>query len=185
MKRRNGHKAAVLWFTGLSGSGKSTVARQLERRLFELGCQTIYLDGDNVRHGLNGDLGLLPSRPQGKYPPRGRSGHAWPLTTATLTLCTFISPYRADRRICPFAAARKVALSKSMSNAIWKFVKRRDPKGLYAKALRGEIPNLPASRRPTKSLNMPEIVVETDVQSVEDIVEQSVEDLTRQSLLNF
>ena len=95
-EERNGHKGAVLWFTGLSGSGKSTVARLLERRLFALGFQTIFLDGDNVRHGLNGDLGFSPEDRQENI---RRVGEVAKLAFdhGNLVVCTFISPYQADR----------------------------------------------------------------------------------------
>ena len=96
-EERQGHKAAVLWFTGLSGAGKSTLAQQLERRLFALGCQVIYLDGDNVRHGLNGDLGF--SAADRKENIR-RVAEVAKLTfeNGLLTLCAFISPYAAERQ---------------------------------------------------------------------------------------
>jgi bifunctional enzyme CysN/CysC len=95
-EERNGHKAAVLWFTGLSGSGKSTVVRQLERRFFAMGLQTAYLDGDNVRHGLNGDLGFSPEARKENI-RRVSEVAKLAFENGNLVMCTFISPYIVDR----------------------------------------------------------------------------------------
>jgi bifunctional enzyme CysN/CysC len=179
---RNGHRAAVLWFTGLSGSGKSTVARRLERRLFEIGCQTTYLDGDNVRHGLNGDLGFSPADRKENI-RRVAEVARLAFDHGTLTLCTFISPYHADR-----AFARSLLPEDRFIEIYVKcdleVLTRRDPTGLYAKALRGEIPEFTGISSPYEEPTAPEILVETDVQSVDDIVEQIMDELTRLGLLS-
>jgi bifunctional enzyme CysN/CysC len=180
---RNGHRAAVLWFTGLSGSGKSTVARRLERRLFEQGCQTTFLDGDNVRHGLNGDLGFSPADRKENI-RRVAEVARLAFDHGTLTICTFISPYRADREfarsLLPEGRFIEVYVKCDLE-----VVKRRDPKGLYAKALSGEIPEFTGISSPYEEPTDPEILVETDVQSVDDIVDHIIDELTRQGLLNF
>src|SRR5262249_19045536 len=95
-ERQNGHKAAVLWFTGLSGSGKSTVARNLEQRLYAAGHHTFYLDGDNVRHGLNGDLGFS-DKDRKENIRRVAEVAKLAFDHGSITLCTFISPFHADR----------------------------------------------------------------------------------------
>ena len=95
-------RRAMLWFTGLSGSGKSTVARLLERRLFALNIQTTFLDGDNVRHGLNGDLGFSPEDRQENIRRVGEVGKL-AFDHGNLVVCTFISPYQADRDSGPIA----------------------------------------------------------------------------------
>lgn len=178
---RNGHRAAVLWFTGLSGSGKSTVARRLERRLFEQGCQTTYIDGDNVRHGLNGDLGFSPADRKENI-RRVAEVARLAFDHGTLTLCTFISPYRADREF-----ARSLLPEDRFIEVYVKcdleVVKRRDPKGLYAKALSGEIPEFTGISSPYEEPSNPEIQVETDVQSVDDIVDTILDELARRGLL--
>ena len=177
---RNGHRAAVLWFTGLSGSGKSTVARRLERRLFEQGCQTTYLDGDNVRHGLNGDLGFSAADRKENI-RRVAEVARLAFDHGTLTLCTFISPFQADRDF-----ARSLLPEDRFIEVYVKcdleVLKRRDPKGLYAKALRGELPEFTGVSSPYEEPTDPEIVVETDVQTVDDIVDHIMEELTRKGI---
>ena len=173
----NGHKAGVLWLTGLSGSGKSTVARQLEKRLYSLGCHTFYLDGDNLRHGLNGDLGFSP---EDRKENIRRVGEVAKLAFehGNLAVCTFISPYAADRQM-----ARSLLPEGRFFEIYVKcdveVCKRRDPKGLYAKALRGEITNFTGVDAPYEEPVHPELVVETDLHSVEEIVDQIVDTLRR------
>jgi bifunctional enzyme CysN/CysC len=180
-ERQNGHKAAVLWFTGLSGSGKSTVARTLERRLYELGCHTFYLDGDNVRHGLNGDLGFSEKDRQENI-RRVAEVARLAFDHGNITLCTFISPFQADREfarsLAPHGRFVEIYVKCDLEVA-----KRRDPKGLYAKALRGEIPDFTGVSSPYEEPRNPELVVETDVQSVEDIVTQLLEYLVREGIV--
>jgi bifunctional enzyme CysN/CysC len=181
-ERQNGHRAAVLWFTGLSGSGKSTVARTLERRLYDSGCHTFYLDGDNVRHGLNGDLGFS-EQDRKENIRRVAEVARLAFDHGNLTLCTFISPFATDRdfarSLLPQGRFVEVYVKCDLE-----VVKRRDPKGLYAKALRGEIPEFTGISSPYEEPRQPELVVETDVQSVEDIVNQIMDYLIRQGLIN-
>jgi len=166
----NGHKGAVLWFTGLSGSGKSTVARKLEQDLYDLGCRTMFLDGDNLRHGLNGDLGFSDAdRKENirRVAEVARLG----FEHGSIVLCSFISPFQADRdfarSLLPEGRFFEIFVKCDIEVA-----KRRDPKGLYAKALRGEIKNFTGISSPYEEPQSPEIVVETDLQSTEDIVTQ-------------
>ena len=177
----NGHKAAVLWFTGLSGSGKSTIARTLERRLYERGCRTFYLDGDNLRHGLNGDLGFSDADRKENI---RRVGEVAKLgyDHGNLTLCSFISPFRSDR---DFARALLPAgrFLEVFVKCDLEVLKRRDPKGLYAKALAGELKEFTGISSPYEAPNHPELVVESDVQSVDEIVEKLIELLMRQGLI--
>ena len=180
-ERQNGHQAAVLWFTGLSGSGKSTVARQLEKRLFELGCHTFYLDGDNVRHGLNGDLGFSA---EDRAENIRRVGEVARLSMehGNLTICTFISPFAADRdlarRLMPDGRFIEVYVKCDVE-----VCKRRDPKGLYAKAMRGEIPEFTGVTSPYEEPQHPELVVETDLQSADELVDQIIDYLLRQGII--
>jgi bifunctional enzyme CysN/CysC len=182
-ERRNGHRGAVLWFTGLSGSGKSTVARQVEKQLFERGCSTTYLDGDNVRHGLNGDLGFSPADRKENI-RRVAEVARLAFDHGNLALCTFISPYRADREfarsLLPEGRFIEVFVKCDLE-----VCKRRDPKGLYAKALAGEIPDFTGVSSPYEDPEDPEIVVETDVQTVEAIVDFIMQELEQRGLLTI
>lgn len=173
----NGHQAAVLWFTGLSGSGKSTISQTLEQRLYGLGVRTFSLDGDNVRHGLNGDLGFSP---QERMENIRRVAEVAKLAFehGNIVLCTFISPYAADR-----AAARSLV----PEGRFWEvYVKcdlsvcqQRDPKGLYARALQGEIPNFTGVTAPYEEPQQPEIVVETDLHTADALSVKILQELMR------
>ncbi|RME50239.1 MAG: sulfate adenylyltransferase subunit CysN [Caldilineae bacterium] len=180
-ERLNGHQAAVLWFTGLSGSGKSTVARRLEQRLYELGVRTLYLDGDNLRHGLNGDLGFSPEDRKENI-RRVAEVAKLGFDHGNLVICTFISPYAADR-----AFARSLIPTGRFFEIYVKcdidVCKRRDPKGLYARALRGEIKNFTGVDAPYEEPSQPELVVETDLHSADELVEQILAELVRQGIV--
>lgn len=159
---RNGHRGAVIWLTGLSGSGKSTMSRALERELFNLGHHVYVLDGDNVRHGLNSNLGFSPEDREENI--RRVAEVAKLMADAGLICITaFISPYRADRR-----RAREIAL-ESGAEFIEVFVdapvevcEQRDPKGLYKKARAGEIKGFTGIDAPYETPENPEITVHTD-----------------------
>ena len=180
-ERRNGHRAAVLWFTGFSGSGKSTVAKALEKRLYEMRCNTMMLDGDNVRHGLNGDLGFSDADRKENIRRVGEVAHLF-FENGNLALCTFISPFRTDRELAR-ALAPAGRFLEIFVKCDLEICKRRDPKGLYAKALAGEIKEFTGISSPYEEPTHPEIVVETDLHSVEECVNQIVDELTRRGLL--
>ena len=180
-ERRNGHRAAVLWFTGFSGSGKSTVAKALEKRLYEMRCNTMMLDGDNVRHGLNGDLGFSDADRKENIRRVGEVAHLF-FENGNLALCTFISPFRTDRELAR-ALAPAGRFLEIFVKCDLEICKRRDPKGLYAKALAGEIKEFTGVSSPYEEPTHPEIVVETDLHSVEECVNQIVDELTRRGLL--
>lgn len=180
-EERNGHKAAVLWFTGLSGSGKSTIARKLEQRLFADGVHTMYLDGDNLRHGLNGDLDFSNADRQENI---RRAGELAKLAFAhgQIALTCFISPFTADRRfaraLVPDGRFLEIYVKCDLD-----VVKRRDTKGFYAKALAGEIENFTGISSPYEEPENAELVVETDIQSVDEIVAQIIKALRERGIL--
>ncbi len=180
-EERNGHKAAVLWFTGLSGSGKSTVARLLERRLFGRGARTFYLDGDNVRHGLNGDLGFS-DKDRKENIRRVAEAAKLAFEHGDLVICTFISPFAADRNFARSLLPEGRFLEIFVKCDI-EVCKRRDPKGLYAKAMRGEIAEFTGISSPYEEPEQAELVVETDVRSADEIVERILEELSRRGIL--
>ncbi len=163
------HRAAVLWFTGLSGSGKSTIAREVERRLFDAGVKTVLLDGDQVRHGLNGDLGFSPSDRRENVRRIGEVARLF-FESGAVTLCTFVSPYRADRdrvrALVPDGRFVEVFVDVDVATA-----RERDPKGIYAKAEAGEIQNLTGVDAPYEAPESPELTLRTASQSVEQAVD--------------
>ena len=172
--QRNQHPAAILWFTGLSGSGKSTLAQALVKHLFAEKHQVVLLDGDNVRHGLCGDLGFsLEDRSENIR----RVGEVAKLfyQTGHIVVCTFISPFREDRQTVRALVGNRGFYEVYVKCDV-EVCLRRDPKGLYAKALSGEIPDFTGISSPYEAPENPEIVIETDLQTVA----QSVESLRAQ-----
>ncbi len=168
--RRDGHRGAVVWLTGLSGSGKSTLARLLERELFARHIHVYVLDGDNVRYGLNSNLGFSP---EDRVENIRRVGEVARLMAdaGIVTVSAFISPYRADRR-----RAREIALQGGCEfievyvNASLEVCERRDPKNLYKKARAGEIKQFTGIDAPYESPETPEIVVHTGEQTAQESV---------------
>ena len=165
---RNGHKPAVIWLTGLSGSGKSTVARSVMQALFDAGCQVMLLDGDNVRHGLCGDLGFSGKDRSENIRRVGEAAKLF-FEQGNIVVCTFISPFYKDRQfvrsILPEGCFIEVYVKCDIN-----VCKRRDPKKLYEKAESGEIPEFTGVTSPYEEPESPEIIIETDLMSVEESV---------------
>jgi bifunctional enzyme CysN/CysC len=156
--RANGHRGGVLWFTGLSGSGKTTLALELERTLFAKGWQAYVLDGDNVRHGLSSDLGFSPADRTENIRRIGEVAGLF-ADSGFLVLTAFISPYRADRKLARDAASdtfHEVYLEADVEAC-----EKRDPKGLYVKARRGEIPDFTGISAPYEAPEKPELAIDT------------------------
>ncbi len=165
--RRNGHCGAVFWFTGLSGAGKSTLAMEVEHRLFLRGYQVYVLDGDNVRRGLNADLGFSPDD---RLENIRRVGEAAALfaDAGMIVITAFISPYIADRERARQAA--KEAFHEIYIKADVATCETRDPKGLYKRARAGDLPNFTGVSAPYEEPISPELVVDTMHHPVEDCV---------------
>ena len=174
---RTGHRGAVVWLTGLSGAGKSTIAQSIERDLFHRGMNTYVLDGDNIRHGLNSNLGFSPDDRVENI--RRVSEVAKLMADAgTVVITAFISPYRMDRR-----RAREIALEGNAEfievfvDAPLEVCEARDPKNLYKKARAGEIREFTGIDAPYEAPDDPEIVVRTDEQTVDESVATILEQL--------
>jgi bifunctional enzyme CysN/CysC len=174
---RSGHRGAVIWLTGLSGAGKSTIAQSLERDLFYRGMHTYVLDGDNIRHGLNSNLGFAPDDRVENI--RRVSEVAKLMADAgTVVITAFISPYRMDRR-----RAREIALEGNAEfievfvDAPLEVCEARDPKNLYKKARAGQILEFTGIDAPYEAPEDPEIVVHTDEQTVDESVATILEQL--------
>ncbi|KAF0225253.1 MAG: bifunctional enzyme [Rhodospirillaceae bacterium] len=169
--RANGHKGGVLWLTGLSGAGKSTIAMELERRLFQKGWQVNVLDGDNVRHGLCSDLGFSHEDRTENIRRVGEIGHLF-AKAGMLVITAFISPYRADRdrvRAIDAEAFHEIHVATGLDEC-----ERRDPKGLYKKARKGEIADFTGISAPYEAPENPELALITDGKSVEETVTELV-----------
>ncbi|MGB4295569.1 MAG: sulfate adenylyltransferase subunit CysN [Smithellaceae bacterium] len=167
-EQKNGHKAVILWFTGLSGAGKSTIAMALERRLFERGCKTAMLDGDIIRHGLCSDLAFSPADRKENIRRAGETAKLF-FEHGSIVLCTFISPFRADRNFVKslLAPGRFVEIYVKCS---LDECQRRDPNGLYEKARSGIIPGFTGIDSPYEEPEQPEIVIDTRESSVDECV---------------
>ena len=169
-RQLNGHTSRVLWFTGLSGSGKSTIANALEKALHERGIRTYILDGDNVRHGLNSDLGFTDAD---RVENIRRIGEVAKLMVdaGVVVLTAFISPFRAERAMVRglFEDGEFTEIFVDTPLAI---AEKRDPKGLYQKARRGEIPNFTGINSPYEAPLEPELHIKTSKQSVEQAVHE-------------
>ena len=180
-EERNGHRSAVVWLTGLSASGKSTVARELEERLFERGCQTMLLDGDNVRHGLSGDLGFSAKDREENIRRVGEVARLF-FEQGNITLCTFVSPYQNDRdrarNLLPEGRFFEVHVDCPVE-----VCKERDPKGLYEKAEAGEIPNFTGISAPYEEPESPEVVVRTHEEDVETCVDRIIAAMEENGIL--
>src|SRR5437867_5525029 len=169
-EQMNGHKGCTVWLTGLSGSGKSTIAVDLEKRLCERGVRTYILDGDNIRHGLNKNLGFSPAD---RTENIRRIGEVAKLFTEAgmVALTAFISPYRADRD--------QVRALMAPGDFVEVFVhcpleecEKRDVKGLYQKARAGQIPEFTGISAPYEEPLKPELTLRTAAQTVEQSVQQ-------------
>ena len=167
---RNGHRGATIWLTGLSGSGKSTIARALEVELFRRGGQTYILDGDNIRHGLNADLGFSA---EARTENIRRIGEVAKLfaDSGQIVITSFISPFRKDRdrvrRIFDSGSFFEVHIKCPLE-----VCEERDPKGLYKKAREGLIKEFTGIDSPFEEPEKPEIVLNTDKTALEDCVDQ-------------
>jgi bifunctional enzyme CysN/CysC len=176
---RNGHDGCVIWLTGLSGSGKSTVSTELERELFNLGKHVYVLDGDNVRHGLCSDLAFSP---EDRKENIRRVGEVAKLMAdaGIIVITAFISPYRSDRDL-----VRKITppdqFVEVYVNAPIEVCEQRDPKGLYAKARANEIKNFTGISAPYETPEKPEVELRTDKLTVAESVARVIEYLDARS----
>jgi adenylylsulfate kinase len=179
---RQGHPTAVIWFTGLSGSGKSTLANELDWRLFERGVSSYVLDGDNIRHGLNGDLGFSP---EARTENIRRIGEVAKLfaDAGTIAITAFISPYREDRDKVRTLLDRDEDFIEVFVEAPLEVCEERDPKGLYKKARAGEIPEFTGISAPYEAPLKPEIVVNTSTDDVATCVDRIVDVLAERGYL--
>lgn len=169
-ERAHGHRGATVWMTGLSGSGKSTLARLLEAALFERGCHAYVLDGDNVRHGLNRDLGFSPEDRAENIRRIGEVSKLF-VDAGAIVVTAFISPYRADRDQARALMAGGDFIEVHVDCSL-EACEARDTKGLYQKARRGEVKEFTGISAPYEAPASPEIVVHTDRSTPAECVDQ-------------
>lgn len=170
-EERRGHRGAILWFTGLSASGKSTLAFEVENRLFAEGYFSYVLDGDNMRHGLNSDLGFSPEERQENIRRIGQVAKLF-AESGAIVLTAFISPYRRDRDRVRELVTREEDFVEIFVSCPLEVCESRDPKGLYRKARAGEIADFTGISAPYEPPVAPELVIETDRHDVEACVQQ-------------
>ncbi|MCI1882762.1 MAG: adenylyl-sulfate kinase [Sporolactobacillus sp.] len=178
----NGHRGAVLWFTGLSGSGKSSLAVAAEQALYRRGIHTYLLDGDNIRHGLNRNLGFSPEDRRENIRRIGEVAKLF-ADAGLIVLTAFISPYRADRD----AVRRLIDPGRFIEIYVdcpIDICERRDPKGLYKRARRGEIKQFTGIDAPYEAPLHPELIVKTAEQTLEASVGRILDDVRRRGLTN-
>jgi len=178
---RNGHHSFVLWFTGLSGSGKSTIANALAAELFSQNINTYVLDGDNIRHGLNKDLGFSDDDRKENIRRIAEVSKLF-VDNGTIAITAFISPFREDREraraILPQDEFIEVYIKCPLQAC-----EDRDPKGLYKKARNGEIPAFTGIDSPYEEPMNPELIIDTDGLSVQQSVAQIVQYLQSRQLI--
>ncbi|MAC53320.1 MAG: adenylyl-sulfate kinase [Gimesia sp.] len=181
--KQNGHKGAVLWFTGLSGSGKSTIANTVDHKLFEMGKHTFVLDGDNIRMGLNKNLGFSP---EDRTENIRRIGEVSKLYTdaGILVMTAFISPYLEDRdqvrEIMGEGEVIEVLVKASLETC-----EERDPKGLYKKARAGEIKGFTGIDAPYEAPEKPELVLDSDAKGIDELADEVVAYLEANGYLTY
>ena len=178
----NNHQSVVLWFTGLSGSGKSTLAHVLEEKLFDKGCKTFVLDGDNVRHGLNSNLDFSDNDRKENIRRIGEVTKLM-LESGLIVMTAFISPFREDR-----AAVRNLISNSDFieiyCKASLKTCEERDVKGLYKRARAGEIKNYTGIDSPYEAPENPELIIDTDKETLDESVSKIYRFLERKAIIN-
>lgn len=169
-EKMNGHKGTILWFTGLSGSGKSTLAHAVEERLHQISAHTFVFDGDNVRHGLCGDLGFSADDRKENIRRIGEMAKLF-VEAGMVALTAFISPFHTDRDHVR-ELVREDDFLEIYCQCSVEVCELRDVKGLYKKARAGEIKEFTGISSPYEAPESPELILDTDKYSVEECVEQ-------------
>lgn len=178
---QNNHKSVILWFTGLSGAGKSTLAHAVEDQLHKLGCRTFVLDGDNVRHGLCGDLGFSD---HDRTENIRRIGHVAKLflEAGVIVLTAFISPFKSDRQLVRNLVHPDEFL-EIFCNAPVEVCEQRDVKGLYQKARQGIIKDFTGISSPYEAPTNPELIVNTGGEPLHACASQVIQLLQSRSII--
>jgi len=181
-EKLNNHKSVVIWFTGLSGSGKSTLAHSVEEELHKLGCRTFVLDGDNVRHGLSSNLTFNDDDRKENIRRIGEAAKLM-IEAGVIALTAFISPFREDRD-----NVRKLLSQEDFieifCNTSLEVCESRDVKGLYKRARAGEIENYTGIDSPYEAPDKPELIIDTESESLEESVAKVINFLNFKEIIN-
>lgn len=179
-----GHQGCTLWLTGLSGSGKSTIGVALEHALIQMGKLAYRLDGDNVRHGLNANLGFSAEDREENIRRVGEVAKLF-ADAGVITISSFISPYQRDRdQVRTIHEESGVAFLEVFIDTPLEVCESRDPKGLYKKARAGEIKGFTGIDDPYEAPQRPEVHIQTDEQSIEDSANQLIEALRAHGIID-
>lgn len=181
-QQQNSHKSVVLWFTGLSGAGKSTLAHAVEEELYQRGCRTFVLDGDNVRHGLCGDLGFSVDDRVENIRRVGEVAKLF-LEAGVITLTAFISPFRSDRELVRKLMPHGEFL-EIYCHCPLEVCETRDVKGLYKKARAGEIKDFTGISSPYEEPRKAELVVNTGDLELRESVDAVMNMLTQRGVFS-
>lgn len=169
----NNHNSLLIWFTGLSGSGKSTIANLVEKALFDKGIKTYSLDGDNIRKGINKDLSFTPVDRTENIRRIAEVSNLM-IDAGLVVLAAFVSPYKKDRESIR-TIVKDVNFVEVYVNTSVEECERRDVKGLYKRARAGEIKNMTGIFAPYEAPNQPDIEIKTEIESLEDSVKRVVD----------
>jgi adenylylsulfate kinase len=180
---QNGHRGAILWFTGLSGAGKSTLAHAVEERLHQMGCRTFVLDGDNVRHGLCGDLGFSNEDRIENIRRVGEIAKLF-MEAGVIVLTAFISPFRADRARVRGMVEHGDFMEIYCDSPI-EVCETRDVKGLYKKARAGQIKEFTGITSPYEAPVNPELSVNTGETDLDECVSQVLNEMARRGIIQL
>lgn len=180
-EQKHGHRGAILWFTGLSGAGKSTLAHAVEEKLHQLGCSTFVLDGDNVRHGLCGDLGFSAEARVENIRRVGEMAKLF-MEAGIIVLTAFISPYRADRERVRGMVEHGDFLEIYCNSPI-EVCESRDVKGLYKKARAGQIQEFTGISSPYEAPFDPELTVNTGSDNLDTCVQKTLDLLAHHQII--
>jgi len=176
-QKQNNHNSFLLWFTGLSGSGKSTIASLVEQKLFEKGVKTYVLDGDNIRQGINSDLTFSPEDRKENIRRIAEISNLM-IDAGLVVLAAFISPYKKDRENIR-DIVKGVNFVEVFINTSLKECERRDVKGLYKKARAGEIKNMTGISAPYEAPEQPDIEIKTEIETIEDAANRIISSISK------
>jgi len=182
-EKANNHKSVILWFTGYSGAGKSTLAHSVEEKLHQLGCKTYVLDGDNIRHGLCGDLSFSDDDRKENIRRIGQVSKLF-LESGVIVLSAFISPFKSDRQTVRNMVQHGDFIEIFCDSSI-EVCEQRDIKGLYKKARDGEIKEFTGISSPYEKPTNPELISQTGIESLEKCTEDIIKLLEERNIFKY